>query len=470
MNKIITIKNEKERIIFQKKTQRKMRIYELSKKINIGNKEIIAKLAELNITVKSHLSSIDRDTAKKLTDIFKQKAIQKAILSEKEESPIKENDKVILPEYIEFFGLKKLPFENVPDPKFFFDKGDYARIHNHIKGSLKAGRGLIIITGPIGSGKTTMSQMIKSNSCNNTKLIWMAEPPRNSIDLFLFIAQELGLKPSKSERTFVLRDIREALLNIHSEGNKCLLIIDESHMMSDDIINSIRILNNLEEGPTKLIQILLLGQEEMMEMINRPEMEPFKQRIATIEIIGKLNADRVHEYIAHRLNVAGGQPSIFAETGWESIILAFGSGGTPRVINSLCDRSFNIAFERGKTVVEAKDVYEATQRIGLRTDVFHYIVSLKNRERKSQESHPAVDKPVPETGPYDKEASPSIDSEAEQRSREAINEVPYTPGLKMGATELSPENQKGTKIPKLFLLLFIMILIIIILFLLSYDA
>jgi general secretion pathway protein A len=212
----------------------------------------------------------------------------------------------------------------------------------------------------------------------------MAVPPDNDTDLFLFIAQELGLKPSTFEKVFVIRDIKDALLKINSEGSKCLLIIDESHLMSEDTINGIRLLNNLEEGSTKLIQVFLLGQDEFMKTINKPEMEPFKQRIATLEIIGKMNAERRRHYISHRIHVAGGDPSIFSDTGWEALDLAFGSQGIPRLINSLCDKSLNEAFERGKTAVDVYDVYEAAQGLGLGKDIFHYIVALKNKERKQQ--------------------------------------------------------------------------------------
>src|SRR4030042_3144411 len=122
--------------------------------------------------------------------------------------------------YTEYFNLKILPFENVPDPVVFFDPDDYARARKRLTDSLKAGRGLLVVTGPIGSGKTTLSQMIKSDFSHDNKLIWMAEPPGNRLDLFLFIAQELGLQPPTSERTFVIRDIRNALLKINSEGGK----------------------------------------------------------------------------------------------------------------------------------------------------------------------------------------------------------------------------------------------------------
>ncbi|MDV6347287.1 AAA family ATPase [Nitrosomonas sp. Is35] len=302
--------------------------------------------------------------------------------------------------YSQHFNLNRLPFENVPDPLFFYDHGDHARIRKQISGSLLSGRGLIVVTGPIGSGKTTLSQMIKSDFPENIKLIWMAEPPANSSDLYLFLAQELGVQPTSAEKTFVMRDIRNALLRINAEGKKCLVIMDESHLMTEDVINGIRLLNNLEEGSTKLIQLLLLGQEELMEKINRPEMAPFKQRIAALETLGKMNVDRVLQYIKHRIHVAGGTPELISDTGWEALTIAFGSGGTPRTINSLCDRSLNVSYERNKTIVDAQDVYEATQRMGMITDVFHYIILLNNRERKNQETH------SPATGTVAQESTP----------------------------------------------------------------
>lgn len=328
--------------------------------------------------------------------------------------------------YAQHFNLHLLPFENVPDPLFFYDHGDHARIRKQISGSLKSGRGLIVVTGPIGSGKTTLSQMIKSDFPENIKLIWMAEPPASSSDLYLFLAQELGIQPSSSEKTFVMRDIRNALLKINAEGKKCLVIMDESHLMSEDVINGIRLLNNLEEGSVKLIQLLLLGQDELMEKINRPEMAPFKQRIASLETLGKMNVDRVLKYITHRIQVAGGTPGLISDTGWEALSIAFSAGGTPRTINSLCDRSFNVAYERDKPIVDAQDVYEATQRMGLITDVFHYIIVLNNQERKHQESHSATGNSAPEAATSASEAkqSPPVGAEkTEQKIKAAANEA-----------------------------------------------
>ena len=360
--------------------------------------------------------------------------------------------------YTEHFNLKLLPFENVPDPLFFYDYGDHALIRKQISGSLQSGRGLIVVIGPIGSGKTTLSQMIKFDFPENIKVIWMGEPPANSNNLYLFLAQELGLQPSSSEKTFVMRDIRNTLLKLNSEGKKCLIIMDESHLMSDDVINGIRLLNNLEEGSIKLIQMLLLGQEELMEKINRPEMEPFKQRIATLEVLGKMSVDTMLKYVLHRIQVAGGTSALLSDTGWEALSIAFSAGGSPRTINSLCDRSFNVAFEREKPAVDAQDIYEATQRMGLRTDVYHYICLLNTRERererereiKIQESQPVVDKPVQETAD---QPSPPITRKAEQISTETINEIPDISAIRMGVAELSPVDQNDLKVPVTLLLL-----------------
>jgi len=336
--------------------------------------------------------------------------------------------------YAQHFNLKLLPFENVPDPLFFYDHGDHARIRKQISGSLQSGRGLIVVTGPIGSGKTTLSQMIKADfpeSPESIQLIWMAEPPANSTDLYLFLAQELGLHPASSEKTFVMRDIRSALMTINSQGKKCLVIIDESHLMSEDVLNGIRLLNNLEEGSIKLIQLLLLGQDELMEKINKPEMVPFKQRIAALESLGKMTTDGVLKYITHRIQVAGGNPNLISATGWEAISIAFSTGGTPRTINSLCDRSFNVAYERNKSAIDAKDVYEATQRMGLITDVFHYIIMLNNEERKKQESQDITDQSIQE----------SIASETASN-----NEQPLSPNIKKAEQSINP-HPIGNEIP-----------------------
>jgi MSHA biogenesis protein MshM len=380
--------------------------------------------------------------------------------------------------YTEHFNLNLLPFENVPDPLFFYDYGSRAHIRKQIYGALQNNRGLIVVIGPIGSGKTTLSQMIKFDFSESTKFIWMGEPPVNSANLYLFLAQELGIQPPSPEKTFVMRDIRNALLQINAEGKKCLVIMDESHLMSDDVINGIRLLNNLEEGSTKLIQLLLLGQDELMEKINSPEMEPFKQRISTLESLGMMNVDTMIKYVTHRLQVAGGTPDLISDTGWEALSIAFNAGGTPRTINSLCDKSFNVAFEREKPAVDARDVYEATQRLRLTTDVFHYICLLNTKEReqelalerekqrqqetKNQESQPIADKPVAKTAA--EPPPPPFTPKEEQKSWETIYEMPDFSSIRMSLNGSFSADQEDLKAPVTILSLSIIALALSVLF------
>jgi MSHA biogenesis protein MshM len=304
--------------------------------------------------------------------------------------------------YTKYFGLNTLPFENVPDPAFFFAQGDYHRILEEMRGFVNAERGLMVVAGPVGSGKTTLSHKLMTELPDRVRLIWMAEPPETSIELFLFLNQELGLKPSSSGRAFIIKDMREYLIKLKEERNTCLVIIDESHLMSDDVINGIRILNNLEAGASKLIQIILIGQEEFMDKISRPEFEAFKQRIAHIELIGRINGDRVREYITHRLEIAGAKNNIFSDTGIGAVKVA--TGGIPRLINSLCHRALTVSCEREKKMVDMEDVDEAAQMIGLGRETFRYMTKVNVKEKERQIAHKQKENNLSETQDTQKES------------------------------------------------------------------
>jgi general secretion pathway protein A len=282
--------------------------------------------------------------------------------------------------YKEFLNLSKLPFENVPDPDFFYDSGDFTRVFVNLTDSLRAGRGLMIVTGAIGSGKTTLSQMVMNEFNESLKLIWVAEPPQSGVNILIFIARELGLSPNDEDRIFLLNDIRSALL---ASDDRCLLILDEAHLMSDEAANTLKALNNLELNSKKLIQMFLLGQDELLEIINRPEMLPFKQRIALLEKIGRMERSEVRDYIRFRLNVAGGGPDIFTDDAIAAI--AIGSGGVPRVINSLCDKALYHAVSKNNETADIEDVYDAAQGMIDRKDIFQLMLSRRNRQMNDGE-------------------------------------------------------------------------------------
>jgi type II secretory pathway predicted ATPase ExeA len=280
--------------------------------------------------------------------------------------------------YTNHFSLNSLPFENVSDPACFFEQGDYSRVLSRMVDSVRAEKGLMVVAGPIGTGKTTLSQKLMVSVPDKTRIIWLGEPPDTSDELLLFLTQELHISPGSSGRVFVLRDIKEYLLKLRNEGNRCLLIIDEVHKISDDALECVRLLNNLEQGSSKLIQMLLIGQEEFLVKLSRPHLESFKQRIAWLEAIGKMTSKQTHDYIKHRLKVAGSQSSIFTGDAIGAIVAA--TRGTPRLVNTFCDRALRVSYESGKTRVDVDSVRQAADEIGLGSEVFLWFTNRHTEE------------------------------------------------------------------------------------------
>ncbi|MHB8835963.1 MAG: ExeA family protein [Candidatus Methylomirabilia bacterium] len=296
--------------------------------------------------------------------------------------------------YLEHFGLRTLPFENVPDPAFFFDEGDYQRILRRLASAIASGRGLMVVAGPIGSGKTTLSQKLMSGLPESTVQLWLAEPPGTDRELFQLLLQRLGARFAWDSRVLALGILRDMLLKLHARGGQCLVIVDESHKFSDEGLEAIRLLNNLEQGGLKLIQVLMLGQEELASMLTGTGREAFRQRIANFEVLGRMDPPQVCDYVGHRLRVAGGDPAIFTDLVLEAVAAA--CGGIPRLINSLCDRALLHAFEGGKAAVDTKDLLKAAEDVGVYRKAFHFLVG---RERTETAAPTPAAAPAPAPAP-----------------------------------------------------------------------
>lgn len=274
--------------------------------------------------------------------------------------------------YKDHFGLGRLPFENVPDPDFFFNQGEYQRVLRRITDALTSGRGLMVVAGPIGSGKTTLSQRLMSGLPEKTAHLWLAEPPGTDREILQMLLRRLGYPLEWGSRVLALGALRDRLLKIRASGGRFLLVVDESHKITDQGLETIRLLNNLEEGASKLIQILLFGQEELSEMLTLTSREAFRQRIANFELLGCMSPPQVRDYIRHRLRVAGGDPALFPDALVEAVAAA--ARGIPRLTNSLCDRALLIAFERGNGAVEAADLLKAAEDLGMYSKAFPFLL------------------------------------------------------------------------------------------------
>lgn len=296
--------------------------------------------------------------------------------------------------YTAHFGLRLLPFENVPDPAFFFNEGEYQRILQRLTSAVGSGRGLMVVAGPVGSGKTTLSQRIMAELPGSTAHLWLAEPPGTDRELLQMILQRLGTGSAWESRVLALGVLRDRLLELHAAGRRFLVVVDESHKCSDEALESIRLLNNLEQGATKLIQILMLGQEELTEMLTRAGREPFRQRIANFEVLGRMTSSQVRDYVLHRLRVAGGEPGIFPALMLDAVAAA--CGGIPRLVNSVCDRALLHAFESGRGAVASADLLHAAEEAGVHRKALHFLVG---RERDAAAPPPSTSLPSERAAP-----------------------------------------------------------------------
>ncbi len=165
------------------------------------------------------------------------------------------------------------------------------------------------------------------------------------------LLEKLGATFVWESRVLALDVLRDRLLRLRASGRRCLFVVDESHKFTDAGLEAVRLLNNLEQGADKLIQVLLLGQEELAVMLTSPGREAFRQRIANLEQLGRMTQQQVRDYVRHRLRVAGGGADIFPDLVLDAVAEA--AGGIPRLTNSLCDRAMLRAFEQGTRRAEA---------------------------------------------------------------------------------------------------------------------
>jgi len=256
--------------------------------------------------------------------------------------------------YLEFYNLKEKPFSLTPDPAFLF----YSKVHKRaiafLKYGLQESKGFLQLTGPIGSGKTTLLRAILSELDESAKTAYIMNPCAPFPDLLRSIMKDLEIPniPQTRLKMELLDFFHEYLLAQMRRSNPVIVIFDEAQNLSLKNLEEIRMLSNFETTKGKLIQIVLVGQPELVKTINRPELKQLKQRIQVRYHLSALNLSEVKEYIGHRLRVAGSDGGILFTEGACAAIYEF-SNGIPRLINSVCDIALLIGY-----VNERKDFDE----------------------------------------------------------------------------------------------------------------
>lgn len=263
--------------------------------------------------------------------------------------------------YTAFFGLQRDPFTISPDPRYLFLSERHREAFAHLMYGAQGGGGFVLLTGDIGTGKTTVCRHFLEHTPAQSQVAYIFNPRLSVTELLRSIADEFGIEvPAPNGRETTVKELVDPLnrflLAAHAAGRNPILIIDEAQNLSPEVLEQLRLLTNLETNEHKLLQIVLIGQPELREILSRPGLEQLAQRIVARFHLGPLDDAETRRYIEHRLSVAGlSGPLPFTNRALRRIHRI--SGGVPRKINLLCGRALLGAYALGQRSI-GPDVVE----------------------------------------------------------------------------------------------------------------
>ncbi len=263
--------------------------------------------------------------------------------------------------YEAFYGLSSKPFQLNPDPNFYFASKQHRRAKAYLEYGVSRNEGFIVITGEIGAGKTmVLRSLIEGLHGSNVITGHLVTTQLGAEDTLRMVGAAFGFRVKDVPKSELLITLEAFLISQTSKGKRCLLVVDEAQNLTPRAVEELRMLSNFQFGNQALLQSFLVGQPEFREILQQPEMEQFRQRVAATCHIGPLDIDETRGYIDHRLKCAGAKdkPSFDPEA-IEGIFKA--SGGIPRRINGLCDRLLLAGFLSGRSHLTAEDVREVVQ-------------------------------------------------------------------------------------------------------------
>lgn len=265
--------------------------------------------------------------------------------------------------YLNYFGLSDNPFSIAPNPDYLYMSPRHKEALAHLTFGLHESGGFVMLTGEVGTGKTTVSRKLLQQLPDNTQVAMILNPTLSALELLATICDELGLNynENKASLKYFTDRILKKLANNHTDGINTVLIVDEAQHLLPEVLEQLRLLTNLETNREKLLKVLLIGQPELQQLLKRNELRQLAQRITARYHLLPLNGHEVKEYIAHRLSVAKGDRSIFSKSTLQAVYQI--SAGIPRVINLLCDRALTLTFTTQQPVVRRHIFIAAAQQI-----------------------------------------------------------------------------------------------------------
>jgi len=271
--------------------------------------------------------------------------------------------------YQEFFGLSDIPFSIAPDPRYLYMSERHREALAHLVYGLNSDGAFILLTGDVGTGKTTVSRCLLEQIPADTRLALVLNPKVSALELLETICDELygkhaphaALPASQASIKVFIDIINHYLLEAHAQGRKTVILIEEAQNLDLDVLEQLRLLTNLETNEHKLLQIILLGQPELLDILERPELSQLAQRITARYHLTPLNEQEMAAYIEHRLAVAGSRQGIFSNRVLHRLYQL--SRGIPRLVNVLCDRAMLGAYVQNRSQVDRRTLETAAREV-----------------------------------------------------------------------------------------------------------
>jgi putative secretion ATPase (PEP-CTERM system associated) len=265
--------------------------------------------------------------------------------------------------YESFFGLSDKPFKLSPDPKFFFASPHHDRAVSYLRYGLSQGEGFIVVTGPIGTGKTTIARSLLASVDDSIVAAQIATTKLNPDELVRLVAAQFSIDVEGLNKADILKRFEQYLLTLNKQGKRALLVVDEAQNLPAETVEELRMLSNFQLNDKPLFQSFLLGQEELKPIIELPEMEQFRQRIIASCHLKPLDAEQTQGYILHRLKQVGWDENPKLDDDIFQQIADF-TKGIPRKINIFADRLFLYAFLEDLHAISQSDVAAVIEEMG----------------------------------------------------------------------------------------------------------
>lgn len=254
--------------------------------------------------------------------------------------------------YEKFYGFTEKPFQLVPNPNFLYFSTKHQNALTYLEYGLSEGSGFILLTGDIGSGKTTLVRYLLNRIDKQIEVGVLFNTNVDSDELLALVTREFGLTSTLASKSAYLDIIFHHLIERYARGKRVLLIIDEAQNLSASALEEVRMLSNLQTDDQLLLQVMLVGQPELKRKLSASPLAQLSQRIAVHYHLGTLNEEETREYIAFRLQKVGGAPDIFNRDAVDLVFRA--SDGIPRVVNLLCDTALVYAYGESLRQIDAE--------------------------------------------------------------------------------------------------------------------